>query len=348
MTSSTESSVFMARSASTLGFAVIGAGRIGNLHARHLAGAVEGARLVMVMDADLVAAKRAAYGGALFTQDIGEALDHPEVDAVLIASPTNLHAEQITLAAGAGKAIFCEKPVALDLRETVEATNAVREANVPFQIGFNRRFDPGYAAVARAVKAGEIGKLELFRSQSSDPGPSPEAYIAASGGFYRDSIIHDIDTARFVVGEIERVTALGRVMVDPVYAKYGDVDTSVVTLEFASGALGVLMNTRRTVYGYDLRVEVHGEKGKLVTEDERATKVWRYHKDGIHGDYYHFFLDRFREAYRLELQAFVDAVREGRQPSPGSEDAIEALRVADAATKSLKEGRPVEVKEVQA
>jgi myo-inositol 2-dehydrogenase/D-chiro-inositol 1-dehydrogenase len=313
-----------------------------------LAGAVEGARLVMVMDADPAAAKRAAYGGALFTQDLGEALERPEVDAVLIASPTNLHAEQIKLAAGAGKAIFCEKPVALDLGETTRAMAAVREAGVPFQIGFNRRFDPGYAEVARAVKAGEIGKLELFRSQSSDPGPSPEAYIAASGGFYRDSIIHDIDTARFVVGEIERVTALGRVMVDPVYAKYGDVDTSILTLEFASGALGVLMNTRRTVYGYDLRVEVHGEKGKLVTEDERATKVWRYHKDGIHGDYYYFFLERFKDAYQLELQAFVDAVRGGRQPSPGSEDAVESLRVADAATLSLKEGRPVEVREVQA
>jgi myo-inositol 2-dehydrogenase/D-chiro-inositol 1-dehydrogenase len=126
------------------------------------------------------------------------------------------------------------------------------------------------------------------------------------------------------------------------------VDTSVLTLEFASGALGVLMNTRRTVYGYDLRVEVHGEHGKLVTEDERVTKVWRYDKDGIHGDYYYFFLERFKEAYRLELQAFVDAVREGRQPSPDTEDAIESLRVADAATLSLKEGRPVEVKEVQA
>jgi myo-inositol 2-dehydrogenase/D-chiro-inositol 1-dehydrogenase len=223
MIGSAESSVFMGRGdrpvAPTLGFAVVGAGRIGNLHARHLAGAVEGARLVMVMDADPGAAKRAAYGGAATVQDVNEAIAYPEVDAVLIASPTNLHAEQIKLAARAGKAIFCEKPVALDLKETIEAMGAVRESGVPFQIGFNRRFDPGYAEVARAVKAGEIGKVELFRSQSSDPGPSPEAYIAASGGIYRDSIIHDIDTARFVVGEIERVTALGRVMVDPVYAK---------------------------------------------------------------------------------------------------------------------------------
>lgn len=333
--------------ANTLGVAVIGAGRIGNLHARHLAGAVDGARLVVVMDADITAAHKAAYAGAAATQDVREALAHPEVDAVVIASPTTRHAEQIRLAAKAGKAIFCEKPVALDLRETVEAMQAVREAGVPFQIGFNRRFDPGYAALAKAAREGVIGKLELFRSQSSDPGPSPEAYIAASGGFYRDSVIHDIDIARFVVGEITRVSALGRVLVDPVYAKYGDVDTSILTLEFATGAIGVLINTRRTVYGYDLRVEVHGEKGKLVTEDERATKLWRYDKDGIHGDYYYFFLDRFKDAYRLELQAFCDAVREGRTPSPGPEDAIASLQVADAATRSLKEGRPVEVAEVQ-
>jgi myo-inositol 2-dehydrogenase / D-chiro-inositol 1-dehydrogenase len=333
--------------AGPLGFAVIGAGRIGKLHARHLAGAVEGARLVTVMDANRDAARKAAYGGAAVAESIDEALSHPEVDAVLIASPTNLHAEQIVAAAGAGKAVFCEKPVALDLCETIQAMKAVEEAGVPFQIGFNRRFDPGYAGVARAVRAGEIGKVELFRSQSSDPGPSPEAYIAASGGFYRDSIIHDIDTARFVVGEIARVTALGRVLVDPVYARYSDVDTSILTLEFASGALGVLMNTRRTVYGYDLRVEVHGEKGKVFTEDERATKVWRYDQRGIHGDYYYFFLERFKEAYRLELDAFVEAVLEGRTPSPGAEDAVESLRVADAATRSLKEGRPVAVAEIQ-
>jgi myo-inositol 2-dehydrogenase/D-chiro-inositol 1-dehydrogenase len=150
-----------------------------------------------------------------------------------------------------------------------------------------------------------------------------------------------------VVGEIERVTALGRVLVDPAYAKYGDIDTSILTIEFVSGAIGVLMNTRRTVYGYDLRVEVHGEKGKLLTEDERATKLWRYDTDGIHGDFYYFFLERFKDAYRIELQAFVDAVRQGEAPSPGPEDAVESLRVADAATKSLKEGRPIAVVEIK-
>jgi myo-inositol 2-dehydrogenase/D-chiro-inositol 1-dehydrogenase len=329
-----------------LGFAVIGAGRIGALHARHLAGAIEGAALVMVVDPNLEAAGRVAMAGARAEAEFHVALKDPRVDALLIASPTDLHAEQLMAAAAAGKAILCEKPVANDLPNTRRAMDAVAAAKVPFQIGFNRRFDPAYAEVARAVAAGEIGPVELFRSQSSDPGPAPEAYIASSAGFFHDSVIHDIDCARFVAGEVERVTALGRVRVDPVYAKYGDVDTSILTLEFASGALGVLMNSRRTVYGHDLRLEVHGAQGKLVAEDERATKVWRYGPHGPQGDYYHHFLDRFRDAYRLEVQAFVDAVKAGKPPAPGATDAIESLRVAEAAQLSLREGRPVRVDEV--
>jgi myo-inositol 2-dehydrogenase/D-chiro-inositol 1-dehydrogenase len=331
----------------SIGFGVIGAGRIGNLHARHIAGAVDGAHLVTVMDADLNAAQRAAFGGAKVTQDVNDIFNDSAIDAVLIASPTFLHAEQVKAAAKAGKMIFCEKPVDLDLAKTIEAMKMVEDAGVPFQIGFNRRFDPGYAELARAVKAGELGKCELFRSQSSDPAPPPEAYIKVSGGIYIDSVIHDIDTARFVVGNIKRVTALGRSLTDPVFARHNDIDTSVLTLEFESDALGVIMNSRRTVYGYDLRVEVFGEKGKFVTEDERATKVWKYHKEGIKGDFYYYFIERFRDAYRAEVQAFVDAVRKGEKPTPGTKDAVESLRVAIAATRSLREGRPVEVAEVQ-
>lgn len=329
-----------------ISFAVIGAGRIGRLHARNLAGTIEGARLVTVMDADPEAAEAAAFAGARATTDSEQIWSDPEVDAVLIASPTSLHAEQVAAAARAGKAIFCEKPVALDLEETIRAMRLVEEAGVPFQIGFNRRFDPGYAAVAREVRNGAIGQVELFRSQSSDPEPPALEYARHSGGIYLDSVIHDIDTARFVVGEIERVTALGRVFADPALIDLKDVDTSVLTLEFAGGALGVIMNSRRTVHGYDLRVEVHGENGKLVTEDERATKVWRYGKEGISGDYWHYFLDRFTDAYRLELQAFVTDVRAGNPPQPGPRDAVESLRVAVAARRSLHEGRTVALDEI--
>lgn len=341
-------------SSPTLGLAVIGAGRIGALHARHLRGAVVGARLVMVVDADPEVAQRAASGGApavggpAIATELEAALASDEVDAVVIASPTDLHGAQLAAVATAGKAIFCEKPVAHGLSATLAALAAVRRAGVPFQIGFNRRFDPAYAAVGRAVAAGEIGGVELFRSQSTDPGPAPEAYIAASGGFFRDSVIHDIDTARFVAGEVLRVTALGRVLVDDVYRRLGDIDTSVITLEFEGGGLGVLLNSRRTVFGHDLRLEVHGSKGKLVAEDERATKLWRYDAAGVHGDFYYHFLERFQDAYRLELQSFVDSLLAGREPSPGSRDAVESLRVAEAANLSLAQGRPVELREVAA
>lgn len=329
------------------GLAVIGAGRIGALHAKHLRGSVAGAHLVMVVDADLEVARRAAGAtGTAVAGDIRDALEHEAVDAVVIASPTDLHAEQLALAAAAGKAIFCEKPVAHGLESTITALNSVLEAAVPFQIGFNRRFDPAYAAVAQSVRAGEIGAVELFRSQSTDPGPAPEAYIAASGGFFRDSVIHDIDTARFVAGEVRRVTALGRVLVDDVYRRHGDVDTSVVTLEFAGGGLGVLMNSRRTVFGHDLRLEVHGSHGKLVAEDERATKLWRYDSGGVHGDFYFHFLERFQDAYRLELQAFADALAAGRTPTPGVSDAIESLRIAEAAERSLATSRAVDLEEI--
>lgn len=332
---------------SSLGLAVLGAGRIGTLHAQHLAGGVPGARLVAVMDVDRKAAENAAaFGDAAVASDLDEVLGRSDVDAVVIATPTSLHADHVRAAAVAGKPIFCEKPVALDLETTDAALSAVRDAGVPFQIGFNRRFDPGFEELRRRVRDGVLGAVELFRSQSSDPAPPTAAYLATSGGIYRDSVIHDLDMARFVVGEVERVTALGRVLVDDVFARHEDVDTSVLTLEFASGALGTVTNSRRTVYGYDLRIEVHGERGKLVSEDERRTKLWQYDRDGVHGDYFHYFLDRFVESYRRELVAFVHAVVEDSVPNPGPEDARAALVLAEAATRSLHEGRPVAVEEI--
>ena len=329
-----------------VGFGVIGAGAIGSLHARNIASRVAGANLVAVMDINSEAAEKAAFGAAYPTTDMEAFLADPAIDAVLIASLTSLHSEHIEKVVQAGKAIFCEKPVAIDIIETRRVMKLVEEKNIPFQIGFQRRFDPGYAEVARSLHAGEMGKIEMFRSQSSDPKPAPENYIATSGGIYIDSVIHDIDLARFMVGEVRRVTALGRNLVDPVYAKYQDIDISILTLEFENEAIGVIQNSRRTPHGYDLRVEVHCEKGKLVTEDERETKVWRYDDQGIHADYYYYFMQRFDDAYRQEVQAFVDALLADEPIQPGTQDAIESLRVAIAATKSLRESRPVLVSEI--
>lgn len=329
-----------------IGFGVIGAGRIGRLHARNLAGAVDGARLAAVYDAADDAARGAAFGGAAVERSVDALLARGDVDAVVIASPTPLHAEQIAAAADAGVAIFCEKPVALELAATRTALAAVARAGSAFQIGFNRRFDPAFGALAAAVRRGEVGAPEMFRSLSSDPAPPPESYVAVSGGIYLDSAIHDLDLARFVVGEVARVSAVGRVLVAGYIGEHDDVDTSVVTLEFRSGALGVVQNTRRTVYGYDLRVEVHGAEGKLVAEDARATKVWRFRENGIGADHVHYFLDRFRDAYRLELQAFVDALHADEPPSPGADDALASLQLALAARESLQRSRPVALDEL--
>ncbi len=329
-----------------LRFAVIGAGRIGALHAAHLAGSVPGAELAAVVDTDLEAAERAAARGAYATDDLGQILADVRIGAVLIATPTILHAEQISSAARAGKAIFSEKPVALDVGETRAALAAVEAARVAFQVGFQRRYDPGFARARALIESGALGRVEMFRALACDPEPASLDYLRTSGGLYKDMAIHDLDIARFLCGEVDEVSALGAALVDPRIGEIGDVDTSVLTLRFRSGALGVIQNSRRAVYGYDIRTEVLGARGKVVVENERATPLWTYGKEGVTGDYYHWFVDRFRDAYRLEVQSFTEAVLAGRRPTPGPVDALESLRVAEAATTSVRAGRPVRLTDV--
>jgi myo-inositol 2-dehydrogenase / D-chiro-inositol 1-dehydrogenase len=323
-----------------VGFAVIGAGRIGEVHGRNVRGVLEGTSLVVVADPDIERA-RAVAGQARATTDIEAAIGDPEVDAVIIASPTPVHAAQIITAARAQKPIFCEKPVAQELDETIRAMDIVASEGVPFQIGFNRRYDPAFARIRRLLDEGALGRPEMFRALSCDPEPAPLSYLKDSGGIYRDQAIHDIDIARFFCGDVAEVTASGACNVVPELQSLGDVDTSVLVLRFVSGALGVIQNSRRTVYGHDVRVEVMGERGKAVGEVERATPVWLYQQEGIQGDYACWFIDRFAEAYRREVEAFVQSLRAGATPSPGPKDAIEALRVALAATLSLQEKRTV-------
>jgi myo-inositol 2-dehydrogenase/D-chiro-inositol 1-dehydrogenase len=329
----------------TLGLAVLGAGRIGCLHAENLRGRVRGARLVAVADPDPGRA-RAAAAGARAVAEVHQALADPEVEAVVIASPTDLHPGHIEAAARAGKAIFCEKPVSLDLAAAAAALAAVQRAGVPFQIGFQRRHDPGYAAARAHLEEGRLGRLEAFRSLTCDPAPPPLEYLRVSGGIFLDMAIHDLDLARFFGGDIAEVTALGQALVEPAIASLGDVDTAVVALRFASGAVGSIQCWRRAVYGYDVRTELFGSAGKVVVEEDFATPLRRYGPDGVATDYPASFLARFRQAYRLELQAFVDAVRQGRPPTPGPQDAWAALLAGVAATRSLREGRPVRLEEV--
>lgn len=323
---------------SRLGIAVIGAGRIGELHARHLLGSVNGAELVCLVDPERPRAERIAGGRPVFDR-LEQALELREVQAVVIASPTDLHARQIELAAAAGKAIFCEKPIGLELARSEQALEAARA--VPFQIGFQRRYDPSFSAAHQSLRDGRIGKLEMLRSLTSDPAPPPLDYLKVSGGIFRDMAIHDIDVARFFGGEIVEVTAVGACLVDERIRELEDVDTAAVTLRFESGALGVLQAWRRAVYGYDIRAELMGSLGKLVVDEESPLALRTFTSGGVESGFYDGFLSRFRQAYRLELQAFVRSVLAGEAPSPGPHDAMQALRVALACGESMRTGRTV-------
>lgn len=321
---------------------LLGVGRIGAMHAALLPG-VRGARLSRLFDPDPEAAARAAPAGAIVADDEEALLTSAEVDAVVIASPTPQHARQVEAAAEAGKAIFCEKPMAMEVETTLRALRRVRDRGVPFQVGFDRRFDPAFGALAATVRAGGIGRPEAYRAFSADPALPRRAYHGASGGLFLDFMIHDLDTARFVMGEVRRLHTVGRVLTEPWIGENGDVDTAVVTLEFSSGALGVIQAAWRAAHGHDLRIEAYGSNGKVVAEDPHRTGARRYDADGVHRDHVATFVDRFRDAYRAELQAFVDAVRSCAPPTPGPVDAVRSLDLARAAREAVARGRPVDV-----
>ena len=330
---------------------IIGVGRIGRMHAELLSRQVAGASVAAVQDAHADSAR-----------EVGRALDVPvaasaaellaagEVDAVAICSSTDTHAGLIVEAARAGKAIFCEKPVSLDLGEVDLALAAVREAGVSFQVGFNRRFDPGHQSVREAVARGEIGEVHLVRISSRDPAPPPLAYVKTSGGIFLDMTIHDFDMARYVTGsEVVDVHARGAVRIDPGFAEAGDVDTAVVTLEHANGCLTAIDNSRQAVYGYDQRVEAFGSLGMATSENPPAhTGVVRTASGASASVLPYFFLERYLPSYVREWEAFVAAVGAGETPPTTAADARAPLVIGLAAWRSLRERRSVRVDEVEA
>ena len=328
--------------------AFLGAGRMGMTHLHNLAG-IPGVRVRVVADVDREAARRGAavVRADRASDDVAAAIRADDVDAVLISTPTATHAALIEAAVQAGKPVWCEKPVALTLAETRRVVDVVEGSGVPVMVGFMRRFDPGYAMAKRKIEAGEVGRIERFRALSCDFPPPPLAFIATSGGIFVDMLVHDFDLARFLVGEIEEVSAWGSVLTDPGYAEAGDVDTAVVLLRFANGALGVLESSRRTTWGYDVRTEIAGSRAKLVIEAPQKTPLLISRDLGYQGDHYESFPDRFGAAYRAELEYFFACLRAGTPPTPGVQDALESLRAALAATKSLREGRAVKVAEIQ-
>jgi myo-inositol 2-dehydrogenase/D-chiro-inositol 1-dehydrogenase len=330
-----------------LNIAFLGAGRMGTTHLRNLVG-IPGVRVRVVADTRLEAARQGAaiVRAERASDDIDGAIQAGDVDAVLISTATRTHAELIERCVRAGKPVWCEKPLALTLDDTRRVVDLVEASGVPVMIGFMRRFDPGYAAAKRAIEAGEVGRIERFRAISCDFNPPPLGFIKGSGGIFVDMLVHDFDMARFLVGEVEEVSAWGSVLIEPGYADAGDVDTAVAMLRFANGALGVLEGSRRTTWGYDIRTEIAGSLARLVIEAAHKTPLLTSRHLGFAGDHYQSFPDRFEAAYRAELEYFFACLRAGIAPAPGVRDALESLRVALAATRSLREGRPVKVEEI--
>jgi myo-inositol 2-dehydrogenase / D-chiro-inositol 1-dehydrogenase len=330
---------------------VIGVGRIGRMHAELLARRVPGAALAAIFDAHAPTAQ--GIGDALgvpVAGSVDELLGAADVDAVAICTSTDTHADLIVAAAEAGKPMFCEKPVSLDLAEVDRALGAVERAGVPFQIGFNRRFDPAHASVRETVASGAVGEPQLVRITSRDPAPPPMEYVRHSGGIFLDMTIHDFDMARFVTGsEVVEVFARGAVRVDGGFADAGDVDTAMVMLVHEDGCLTSIDNSRRAVYGYDQRVEVFGSGGMAASENEFAHSGVVRTSDGTRAaPLQWFYLERYTASYVREWEAFVTALADGGVPAVGAADARAPLVIGLAAWRSVREGRPVRVEEVAA
>ena len=321
---------------------LLGCGRIGQVHALSLS-RIPSAHLTAVADAVPEAAQALAKTSGAEVRGAEEIITATDIDAVIVATPTTLHYEQIHALADAGKAIFCEKPIDLSSDRAAECRAAVKAAGVGFFTAFNRRFDPNFAHLQAQLAAGVIGAPEIVVITSRDPSPPPISYIEQSGGLFRDMMIHDLDMARFLLGEeVVEVHAIGSCLVDPAIANAGDIDTAVVTLRTASGKLCTINNSRRATYGYDQRIEVHGADGMLKAANKLEHLVEVAGSDGFTtAPNKHFFLERYADAYAAEMQAFITAINEGKPPNPSIDDGVAAQRLADAAAQSFETGRPV-------
>jgi myo-inositol 2-dehydrogenase/D-chiro-inositol 1-dehydrogenase len=325
-------------------FAQIGAGRIGKMHAGHLS-SLPNVRIKHVVDHHAPAAAALAASLGATASDMDGALGDKDVTAVIITSSTNTHADFIEAAAKAGKAIFCEKPVDLTMSRVETCLATVKACQVPLMIGFNRRFDPQFAALKRQIDEGVIGKVEHIVIYNRDAAPPPPGFVPTSGGLFRDMSIHDFDMARWLLGEEPNsVFAVGSNLVDPEIGRQGDIDTGTITMTTASGKQVVINTARRATFGYDQRIEVSGEKGLLQAGNTPITTVSASTAAGVTHSLPHYnFITRYADAFRLELSAFVQSLDSGTPPAPTGEDGRLALRLAEAANESMASGRAVKV-----
>jgi len=333
-----------------LNVGIIGAGRIGSLHAKSITYNVPSAKVLGITDVNKegIAELAEKLGIEKIYADYKEMLADKEIDAVLICSSTDTHADIAIDAANAGKHIFCEKPVDLTPEKVQAVIEAVKKAGVKLQVGFNRRFDHNFAHVKSMVDSGKVGDVHIVKITSRDPAPPPAKYSAVSGGMFLDMTIHDFDMARFLAdSEVTEIYANAACLVDPEIGKAGDIDTAIITLKFENGALGVIDNSRRAAYGYDQRIEVFGNKGAAVASNDTATNVEFLGEEGVVSDKpLYFFLERYMQSFRDEMLQFVDAVKNDTPTPTTGTDGLNSLLVALAAKKSVAEGRPVAVSEV--
>ena len=323
--------------------ALFGAGRIGKVHAASIKMDPR-SDLVAVTDVVPDAAQEMAQDHGIAVRTPDAILNDPDIDAILVASSTNTHADLIDAGVAAGKAIFCEKPIDLSLPRALAVRDIAREHDRPVMMGFNRRFDPNFSALRAALDAGDIGRGELLSVTSYDPAPPSLGYIRVSGGLFRDMTIHDFDMCAFLFGMPDTVMAHASCLIDPDIGTAGDNDTAVVVLTYADGRLATIRNSRRAPYGYDQRVEVLGANGAISAENMLENTLTRSTADGIvSAKPMHFFLERYMRAYAIEWSAFVDAVIDGAPVPATVQDGVNALALAEAANRSLAENRPVRV-----
>ncbi|AKI97420.1 inositol 2-dehydrogenase [Kosmotoga pacifica] len=329
---------------------VIGAGRIGRIHTKNLVQKVEKAEVTVICDPRYEETKEWArsLGIERIVTDPMQVINDPEIDAIIICSPTNTHADLIIASARAKKDIFCEKPIDMDLEKTKKALEVVKEEGVKLQIGFNRRFDHNFRKIRSMVEEGKIGDVHVVNITSRDPAPPPIEYVKVSGGIFMDMTIHDFDMARYLVGdEVVEVYASGSVLIDPKIGKAGDFDTTATILKFRNGATCIIDNSRKAAYGYDQRVEVFGSKGCARAENDTETNVIFSNEECVASDKpLYFFLERYMQSFEDEMHDFVDALLYGRKIPVSGHDGLMAIVIARAATISARENRPVKIEEV--
>ncbi|MFX0023943.1 MAG: inositol 2-dehydrogenase [Candidatus Hermodarchaeota archaeon] len=331
---------------------VIGAGRIGKLHVENLIKKIPEVNLKAVADININEELKkwtVEMGAPNPITDAFKIINDPEVEVVVICSPTDTHAKFIQDAAKQNKNIFCEKPIDTDIKRIKETLSIVKEMGIKLMIGFNRRFDRNFMRCYESVSSGQIGEPQIIKITSRDPAPPPIAYIKVSGGIFLDMTIHDWDMARFQVGkEVEEVYATGAVLIDKEIGEVGDIDTAVAVLKFENGTIGIIDNTRQAVYGYDQRVEVFGSKGCVVADNEATNTVRVYTAECTSIDKIpYFFMERYMESYLTELKYFFQCLRKNIEPKPNGEDGLQNVLVALAAQKSYEENRPVRISEVE-